>query len=123
MTKINTSTQNVLAEITAQNARKTSTSARPAAIHNVTEAGTLFTGHKPKQNPALKKSSKAKAKVKVKAKFGEPNITRREGRDGAVSYMVQIRRWVDEKLHSLGRTVRHLPNAKNGVTRNCWRLK
>lgn len=103
------STLKVLAEITAKNAGRNHKIMTPSSIlkpANIAATIKVEQTQKEEQSPALKKRSK-------KETFKEPNISRRVGRNGQATYMVQIRRRVDGKQHSLNRTFRHLPNAKN----------
>ena len=113
MNEISKSTAETLAAITTRNARKsTANVSRPVTL-NRTEETTRLSHQTPIVEPPRRRSRKTKA---VK-NFSEPNITRRVSSDGAVSYMVQIRRRVEGKQHSLSKTFRHLPNAKK------WRNK
>jgi hypothetical protein len=63
------------------------------------------------------KRKKPRKKIQGK-KFEEQNVTRFEGKNGKFSYRVQIRKRVDGKQHSLTKTFKHLPNAKNGEITN-----
>jgi integrase len=114
MTKIDTSTQNVLAALTAQNAMNRALRQEDTKPQPGQKVPTAALPPKPKEKvPSKKRASKEAAE----AHFNEPNINRRPDKGGVFKYTVQIRRRIDGKQHSLSQTFRHLPNAKK------WRNK
>lgn len=117
MTKIDISTKEVLAAIAAKNAWHPATTQNDPADFDITSADRPFPPVVTKGKKPLKKPPQKAKKGKPQEKFDEPNISEIVGREGVVSYRVQIRRRVDGKQHSLAKTFRHLPNAKK------WRNK
>ncbi|SLN45998.1 Phage integrase family protein [Falsiruegeria litorea R37] len=117
MTKIDTSTQSVLAAIAAQNAWQTSTVLKTPATYDVTASANPVPGNGDTPNQSLKVKHQKAQKNQSRKKFKEPNIARLVTKDGAVSFRVQIRRTVEGEKHSLTKTFKHLPNAKK------WRDK
>ncbi|MQY44269.1 hypothetical protein GG681_16605 [Epibacterium sp. SM1969] len=111
MITINNSTTNVLAAITAQNLfHRSPSQATAVAAAGVRESTMPVSSAEQKE--------KRPRKEIPERKFEEPNITRFEGKNGKFSYRVQFRKRVDGKQHSLTKTFKHLPNAKNDETTN-----
>lgn len=117
MTKIDISTKEVLAAIAAKNSWHPATTQNDPVDIDITSTDRPLPPIVTKGKKPLKKPPQKAKKGKPQEKFDEPNITEIVGREGVVSYRVQIRRRVDGKQHSLAKTFRHLPNAKK------WRNK
>jgi hypothetical protein len=112
MTKIEASTQSILAAIAAKNAWQTSTTHKTPVTYDVTASENPFPCNESSPKQPLQVKPQKTPKNKSEKKCTEPNITRIVAKNGAVSFRVQIRRTEAGKKYSETKTFTHLPNAK-----------
>ncbi|WP_039017312.1 hypothetical protein [Halocynthiibacter namhaensis] len=84
MTKIDNSTQSVLAAITAKNSWQPVTTHNRAALPDIIATESSLPPRETKRTKALKKQLHKTKEEKPAKKFEEPNITRLQGREGIV---------------------------------------